>query len=90
MTALIIVVSLAAVAALFVTTGAGKRLWKRAGMREIEGRASNEDQDFLLDALKGDVAAVQERIERERQRFPDLTEHELYRRAIRTWFQEKE
>ena len=55
----------------------------------VKGAASEDDEAFLLKACSGDRGAVDRCLQRERERFPDFDEAQLYRRAIRTYFQEK-
>ncbi len=87
---LLVLVCLAIVAALFLTTAAGKRLGERLGLPPLQGRAPRKDREFLAEVCGGDRAAVRARLARERERFPDATDAELHRKAIRTWFREKD
>ena len=79
-------------------TGFGRAMKRRmqahamaAQEGEGEGRGTdvNEDYEFLLQRCKGDEAEVQRRLEVEARKNPNLEEEQLYRRAIRAWFQEK-
>ncbi len=77
-------------------TGLGRRLrGKLAGgmARAASGEApaerstsSREDHQFLLDRCNGDEAELLRRLEAETRRNPGLSDDEVYRRAIRTWF----
>jgi hypothetical protein len=91
MTFLMILLALAVTIAIFATTSAGREVAKRIGFRNhVSGAATSEDVAYLLSACDGDRAALKERIEAERLRYPDLTEVEHYRRAIRKVFAERE
>ena len=91
MTFLMLVLAIAVTIAIFATTGSGREIAKRIGFRDhVQGAATSEDVAYLLSACHGDRAALEERIEAERLRYPDLTEAELYRRAIRKVFAERE
>jgi len=84
MTFLMLVLAIAVTIAIFATTGAGRKIAKRIGFRDhVQGAATSEDVAYLLSACHGDRTALEERIEAERLRYPDLTEAEHYRRAIR-------
>jgi hypothetical protein len=88
-------VVLAAVLALvFSRTPGGRRVY--AKLRGAAGpdsppqkAAPNEDHAFLLTACDGDEDELLRRLEVEVRRNPDLDEAQVYRRAIRSWFQEK-
>jgi hypothetical protein len=91
MTFLMLMLVIAVTIAIFATTGAGREIAKRIGFRDrVPGAATSEDVAYLLSACHGDRAALEERIEAERLRYPDLTEAEHYRRAIRKVFAERE
>lgn len=76
--------------AIFATTKPGREIAKRIGFRDhVPGAASSEDVAFLLSACHDDQALVKNRIDVERRRYPDLTEEEHYRRAIRKVFAER-
>ena len=76
--------------AIFATTRPGRELAKRIGFRDhVAGAASSEDVEYLLEACGGDRARLAERVGVERARYPDLTEAEHYRRAIRKVFAER-
>ena len=53
------------------------------------GTSVNQDHDFLLSRCNGDESALLRRLEAETRRNPGLSEAEVYRKAIRTWFVEK-
>jgi hypothetical protein len=91
MTLLMLVLAIAVTIAIFATTTSGREIAKRIGFRDhVSGAATSEDVAYLLSACHGDRAALKERIETERLRYPDLTEAEHYRRAIRKVFAERE
>jgi hypothetical protein len=91
MTLLMLVVAIVATVAIFATTKSGREIAKRIGFRDrVPGAATSEDVAFLLSACNDDRAAVEERIEAERRRYPDSTEAEHYRRAIRKVFAERD
>lgn len=81
LTALVVLVLVLAV---FATTKPGRRLVAALGLRtDFAGAASSEDVDFLLGRCGNDPVEVARRIAAERERFPDLSEADHYRRAIR-------
>ena len=53
------------------------------------GTSINQDHDFLLSRCNGDERELLRRLEAETRRNPGLSEAEVYRKAIRTWFVEK-
>jgi hypothetical protein len=84
MTSLFAVIAILATAAVFLTTTRGREVAKRIGLRNrVAGAATSEDLVFLLSRCAGGAAEVERRIEAERARFPDLTEADHVRRAIR-------
>jgi hypothetical protein len=84
MDALILGIAIVATLAIFATTRPGREIAKRIGLRDhVKGAASSEDVSFLLSACGGDRRLAEERVRVERERLPDLTEAEHYRRAIR-------
>lgn len=84
MTALTLAFALIGTIAVFLTTKWGGELAKRIGLRDrVTGAAKSQDVSYLLAACKGDRAELKRRIEFERERLPELTEAEHYRRAIR-------
>ncbi len=85
---LVIAAAVAALVALFLWTEAGRRLAERAGLPPLRGRASADDRAFLLRACEGDRKRLTERLALEKARWPEASEAELYRKAIRRWFQE--
>ena len=77
-------VVLAAVLAIFATTRIGRRVAVRIGLRDhVAGAASSEDVGFLLHRCGNDRVEALRRVAAERERVPDLPEAEHYRRAIR-------
>lgn len=75
---------LAAVLAIFATTRVGRRVAVRIGLRDhVAGAASSEDVDFLVHRCGNDPVEARRRVAAERERFPDLPEADHYRRAIR-------
>jgi hypothetical protein len=80
-TALVVLV---AVLAIFATTKPGRRVAAAIGLRTgVAGAATCEDVDFLLGRCGNDPVEVARRVAAERARFPDLSEADHYRRAIR-------
>ncbi len=83
--------AIAATLAIFATTRSGKRVATRLGFRDhVPGAAGTEDVSYLLNACDGDRAEVERRVGVERSRYPDLTEAEHYRFAIRKVFTARE
>jgi hypothetical protein len=81
----------AALVALLATTPAGRRLRARLGVGRGRGdRAPQEDHDFLLRACGGDEAKLTGLLEAELRRNPALSEAQLYRKAIRRWFAQRD
>jgi hypothetical protein len=77
-------VVLAAVLAIFATTRVGRRVAVRIGLRDhVAGAASSEDIDFLVHRCGNDRVEALRRVAAERERFPALSEADHYRRAIR-------
>ncbi len=77
-------VVLAAVLAIFLTTKVGRRVGVRIGLRNhVAGAASSEDVDFLVRRCGNDRVEALRRVAVERERLPDLSEADHYRRAIR-------
>lgn len=89
MRSLVILVSLLALGALLLSTAPGRRVGERLGIPPLRGRAPKDDRAFLLKACQGDRSQLRERLATERDRWPGSSEAELYRKAIRTWFQER-
>ncbi|MFK7895573.1 MAG: hypothetical protein AB8G23_07035 [Myxococcota bacterium] len=84
MTALTFGLALLGTIAIFLTTTRGREVAKRIGLRDrVSGAAKSDDVAYFLSACGGDRDEVSRRIAAERERFPDLTEAEHYRRAIR-------
>lgn len=81
---LILLLALVGTLAVFATTRRGREVAKRIGFRDwVSGAASSEDVAFLIGACDGDRAEAERRVEAQRERLPELSEAELYRRAIR-------
>ena len=88
---LYLLVAIAALVFVFSTTQAGRDVMKRVGFRDkVPGAAPSDDVDYLLSLCGGDRNDAARRVEAERERFPDLTEAEHYRRAIRKGMAERE
>lgn len=88
---LMLLVAMVATLAIFSTTRFGKSLASRMGFRDhVAGAASTEDVAYLLSACDGDRSEVERRLEFERARYPELTEAEHYRLAIRKVFTSRE
>ncbi len=91
MTLLMLVLAIGVTVAVFASTTSGREIAKRIGFRDrVAGAATSEDVAYLLAACGDDRALAQRRIDVERQRYPNLTEAEHYRRAIRKVFAERE
>jgi len=91
MSLVILLLVIGATIAVFATTSYGREIAKRIGFRDrVFGAATSEDVSYLLTACNGDRAALEQRIEAERLRYPALSEAEHYRRAIRRVFAERE
>ncbi len=81
---LVVVLGLAFVVTVLLTTPAGRRLRQRLPIAALRsGRAPKEDRDYLLRVCDGDRAQVAALLEHERERQPELSEADTYRRAIR-------
>jgi len=79
-----LLITLAAVLAIFFSTDRGRRWGRRLGLpARGERQVPAEDRDFLLAACQGDPREVARRLENERELRPALDEAQLYRRAIR-------
>jgi len=90
MTGFMIVFALVCTLAIFATTRSGREILKRIGFRDhVPDAASSEDVEYLRSACDGDSAEVERRLAVERERYPELTEAEHYRRAIRKVFVER-
>jgi hypothetical protein len=80
----VVVLGLAFVVAVLLTTPAGRRLRQRLPIAALRsGRAPKDDRTYLLRVCEGDRARVAELLEHEREKYPELSEAEAYRRAIR-------
>jgi len=86
-----LLLAIVATLAVFATTTRGRTLMTRLGFRDhVAGAASSEDVSYLLSACDGDRAELERRIALERARYPELTEAEHYRFAIRRVFSSRE
>ena len=75
---------------IFLTMPAGRALAARLGLhRFVRAGAPQEDRDFLLRVCGSDRGEVRQRLDVELERFPELTEAETYRKAIRTYMNSK-
>ena len=91
MESLLLVLVGVATLAVFATTARGRELGKRIGLRDhVKGAAPSDDVKFLLDACSGDREEAARRVESERNRFPELSEADHYRRAIRRILAERD
>ncbi len=89
MAALTLLIAVLGTLAIFATTRTGREWMKRLGLRDrVPGAAPSADVDYLLRAWAGDRAVAEGLLEAERERYPELTEAEHYRRAIRKVFRE--
>ena len=85
-----LIFAVAGTLAIFATTRAGREVLKRIGLRNrVPDAAPSEDVAYILSVCDGDRREVDRRIDLERERLPDLTEAEHYRRAIRKVMSEK-
>jgi len=90
MTGLTLILVVIATLAIFLTTSAGHEVLKRIGFRDrVPGAASSDSVEFLHSACGGDRREVERRLSIERERYPDLTEADHYRRAIRKLLAER-
>jgi len=90
MTLLFALLVLLATFLIFLTTNRGREVAKRIGLRDrVVGAATSEDLGYLRSACHDDPREVERRIAAERARFPDLTEADHVRRAIRKIFAER-
>jgi len=91
MNTLMLILAIVATLAIFSTTTLGREVLKQIGLRDrVPGAASSEDVAYLRSACGGDLAESDRRVAVERERYPDLTEAEHYRRAIRKVIAERE
>ncbi len=83
---LTLLLTTAAVLAIYSTTTSGKRMISRLGLTSLDRSGPpGEDQDFLLRVCGGDPEEVQRRLDAERRRNANLSEAETYRKAIRRY-----
>jgi len=88
---LVLVVAVFAVVAIFATTQRGREMRKRVGFRDtVSGAAPTDDVAYLVQLCEGDRDEAARRVAAERDRFPDLTEADHYRRAIRKGVNERD
>lgn len=87
---LTLVLMIAAVVAIFLTTRRGKAIAAQLGL-EMPGknRVPEDDRDYLLRVCGGDVEEVQRRLAATREHNPELSEAGAYRRAIREHLKDK-
>jgi hypothetical protein len=89
-TLLAVIGVLAAVAWIFSTTPAGQAAVERLGLRALaKGAAPKEDRDYLLRVSGGDRSEVERLLDAEYERYPEMSEAQAHRRAIRTHFAQK-
>ena len=87
---LLVVLGIAAILAIFATMPAGRRLRAALPLGALSpGRAPKEDRDYLLRVCDGDPARVERLLAHARERNPEMTEAEAYRRAIRAYLRDK-
>ena len=90
MSVLLLVLALLATLAIFATTTSGREVLKRTAFRDrVPGAAPSKDYDYLFAACGEDRAEADRRIAFEAERYPQLTEAEHYRRAVRKVFAER-
>jgi hypothetical protein len=84
-------IAVAAVTAIFLTTPAGQRM--ASGLRIdalVKDGPPKEDRDFMLRVCEGDREELNRRLDAERGRNPEMSEAQVYRRAIRTYMNSRE
>lgn len=88
-----VVLAIAAIVYILFTMPIGRRVAERlrfpAASSAPAGRAPKEDREYLLRVCGGDAAEVERRLAAEKERFPELNERAIYRRAIRTYMKNK-
>jgi hypothetical protein len=90
MTWLMLVIAVLATLAIFATTRSGREIAKRIGFRDrVHGAGTSEDVAYLLSACHNDRSVAEGLVQAERERYPDLTEAEHYRKAIRKVFAQR-
>ncbi len=88
---LTLMITVVAVAAIFLTTPSGQKLARAAGIKTSRaGEPPREDRDFLLRVCDGDEGEVAKRLEIERRRNPAMNEAQVYRKAIRSYMNGRE
>jgi len=78
----IVLICVAVIVWIASTTPTGRRWRRRLGLDRSD-RAPREDRDYLLRVCDGDAARAERLLERERRDYPEMTEAQAYRRAIR-------
>lgn len=87
---LLTILALGALAAIALTTPAGRRVADRLGIRlGRKDLAPNEDHDYLLRVCEGDLDRLKSMLDQARRNNPEMSEREAYRRAIRTHLRDK-
>lgn len=90
MTVLVVVAGLAAMLWIFSTMPQGRRLLARLGVRTKRGGgAPRDDREYLLRVCDGDPAKVARLLELEREAWPEISEAQAYRRAIRRYLRDR-
>jgi len=91
MNGLLLLLAIVGTLAIFATTQKGREVMKSIGFRDrVPGAAPTEDVAYLAQLCAGGSEEIERRLATERERFPDLTEAEHYRRAIRKARAERE
>jgi hypothetical protein len=86
-----LVIAVAAVTAIFLTTPAGQRMASGLGIDAlVKDGPPKDDREFMLRVCDGDRAELKRRLDAERSRNLDMSEAQVYRRAIRTYMNAKE
>jgi hypothetical protein len=82
--------AIAGVLAIFLTMPLGQRLAAALGIRvKRPGNVPAEDRDYLLRVCGEDAREVERRLSAERARNASLSVPEQYRKAIRTYLNER-
>ncbi len=83
---LTVLLTTAAVLAIYSTTASGQRLISRLGFDSLDRSGPpREDREYLLGVCGGDMTEVQRRLDAEHRRNANLSEAEIYRKAIRRY-----
>ena len=84
MDGLLLGLAVLALLGVFATTRRGRSLLVHTPLRDrVPGAAPREDVDWLRQLCDGDAGEARRAIDQEREQTPDLSEAQLYRRAIR-------